>query len=151
MNARHNSRPRKDFISGKSCHLVYAMPSVHLWELRIRYSSLNQFIVVYFHDILIHIKHEEEHVQHLSLVLQALRETKLYLNLKSCEFVTNKPLFLRFIINSDGVSTDEQKVTIIREQPTRTNVQVKRFHGLVTFYRCFIKSFSSIVAFIKIS
>lgn len=79
------------------------------------------FVVVYFDDILIHNKHEE-HMQHLSLVLQALRENKLYLNLKKCEFITNRLLFLGFIISSKGISAYEQKIIAIRELPTPSNV-----------------------------
>ena len=42
-----------------------------------------QFVVVYFNDILIYSKSEEEHVEHVREVLKVLRENKLFVNLKS--------------------------------------------------------------------
>ena len=105
--------------------------------------------VVYFDDILIHSKSKEEHVGHLREVLKVLRENKLYANLKKCVFMTNSLLFLSYVVSSEGIKVDEEKVKAIREWPTPKNVSdVRRFHGLATFYRRFIKHFSSIIALI---
>jgi hypothetical protein len=47
---------------------------------------LDKFIVVFIYDILIFSKNEEEHDEHLCLVLQKLRENQLYAKLSKCEF-----------------------------------------------------------------
>ncbi|WVZ89997.1 hypothetical protein U9M48_036335, partial [Paspalum notatum var. saurae] len=47
---------------------------------------LEKFVVVFIDDILIYSKMEEEHEEHLRLVLQKLREHKLYAKLSKCEF-----------------------------------------------------------------
>jgi hypothetical protein len=47
---------------------------------------LDKFVVVFINDILIFSKNEEEHDKHLRLVLQKLRENKLYTKLNKCEF-----------------------------------------------------------------
>ena len=39
---------------------------------------LDQFIVVFIDDILVYSREEKEHEQHLKIVLQTLREKKLY-------------------------------------------------------------------------
>ena len=108
---------------------------------------LGKCVVVYFYDILIHSKSKEEHVGHLREVFKVLWENKLYANLKKCVFMTNSLLFLGYVVSSEGIKVDEEKVKAIREWPTPKNVSnVRSFHGLAAFYRRFIKHLSSIVA-----
>jgi hypothetical protein len=47
---------------------------------------LDKFVVVFIDDILIYSQSEEEHVDHLKMVLQRLREHQLYAKLSKCEF-----------------------------------------------------------------
>jgi hypothetical protein len=47
---------------------------------------LDKFVVVFINDILIYSQSEEEHVDHLKMVLQRLREHQLYVKLSKCEF-----------------------------------------------------------------
>ena len=101
---------------------------------------MGKHLVVYFDDILIHSKSKEEHVGHLREVFKVLRENKLYANLKKCVFMTNSLLFLGYVVSSEGIKVDEEKVKAIRKWPTLKNVSdVRSFHGLTTFYRRFIK------------
>ena len=108
---------------------------------------LGKCVVVYFDDIFIHSKSKKEHVRHLREVFKVLRENKLYANLKECVFMKNSLLFLGYVVSSEGIKVDEEKVKAIREWPTPKNANdVRSFHGLASFYRRFIKHFSSIVA-----
>jgi hypothetical protein len=47
---------------------------------------LDKFVVVFIDDILVYSKSEEEHEDQLRLVLQKLRDHKLYAKLSKCEF-----------------------------------------------------------------
>jgi hypothetical protein len=47
---------------------------------------LDKFVVVFIDDILIYSQSEREHVDHLKMVLQRLREHQLYAKLSKCEF-----------------------------------------------------------------
>ena len=67
-------------------------------------------MVVYFDDILIYNRSEEEHLSHLREVLIVLQEIKLYVNLKKCSFRIDKLLFLSFIVNAEGIQVDEEKI-----------------------------------------
>ncbi|KAA0063387.1 Transposon Ty3-I Gag-Pol polyprotein [Cucumis melo var. makuwa] len=88
-----------------------------------------------------------DHILHVKTILLKLREEKLYANFKKCSFCLEQIHFLGFIVGKDGVKVDEEKVKAIREWPTSTNAsEVRSFHGLASFYRRFIKDFSSIAS-----
>jgi hypothetical protein len=74
---------------------------------------LDKFVVVFIDDILIYSQSEEEHVNHLKMVLQRLREHQLYAKLSKCESWINEVLFLGHIINKDGLVVDPKKVADI--------------------------------------
>ena len=108
---------------------------------------LGKFVVVYFDDILVYSKSFVEHIAHLQSVLHVLRKEKLYANLEKCSFCTNHVVFLGFVISSKGVQVDEGKVKAIRDWPTpKTVSEVRSFHGLASFYRRFVKDFSTVAA-----
>jgi len=110
-------------------------------------SFMSHFVVVYFNDILIFSKNIDEHLDHIRQVLVVLRHNDLFVNLKKCIFLTSRLVFLRFIISSEGVHVDEEKVKAIRDWPKpETITDVRSFHGPATFYRKFIKNSSTIVA-----
>uniref|UniRef100_A0A2N9FBE6 RNA-directed DNA polymerase n=1 Tax=Fagus sylvatica TaxID=28930 RepID=A0A2N9FBE6_FAGSY len=108
---------------------------------------IGRFVVVYFDDILIYSKNLEEHVMHLKSVLEILRKEKLFANLKKCTFCTDKLVFLGFVVSKRGIEVDEEKVKAIQEWPTPTTIsQVRSFHGLASFYRRFVRDFSSLAS-----
>jgi hypothetical protein len=48
--------------------------------------SLDKFVMVFTGDILVYTRSEEEHEEYLCLILQQLRDHRLYANLSKCEF-----------------------------------------------------------------
>ena len=55
---------------------------------------LNQFVVVFIDDILVYSRDEQEHEQHLNIILQTLREKNLYAKLSKCDFLLKEVSFL---------------------------------------------------------
>jgi hypothetical protein len=108
---------------------------------------IGKFVVVYFDDILIYSKNLNEHLDHLRNVLSVLRSEQLYANLKKCTFCMEKIVFLGYIVIAQGIEMDEEKVKAIRDWLTPKLVsEVRSFHGLASFYRRFVKDFSTIAA-----
>ena len=106
---------------------------------------LDKFIVVFIDDILIYSKSEEDHEQHLRIILETLREHRLYAKFNKCEFWLKEIGFLGHIVSAGGVSVDPTKIKDVEEWEAPTNqTQVRSFLGLVGYYRKFVEGFSSI-------
>ena len=74
---------------------------------------LDQFVVVFIDNILIYSKSEEEHEGHMSIVLQVLRDHKLYAKFNKCEFCLTEVKFLRYVVSASSVSVDLEKVEVV--------------------------------------
>jgi hypothetical protein len=108
---------------------------------------IGKFVVVYFDDFLIYNKNLTEHLDHLHNVVSVLRSEKLYANLKKCAFCKEKIMFLGYVVTAQGIEMDKEKVKAIRDWPTPKSLrEVRSFHGLASFYRSFVKDFSTIAA-----
>jgi hypothetical protein len=103
---------------------------------------LYKFMVVFIDDILVFSKTEEEHVEHLRLVLQKLREHKLYAKRSKCEFWLKKVSFLGHVIFNGGITVDPSKVKDVLDWKPPTDVgEIRSFLGLAGYYRRFIEGF----------
>ncbi|XP_071924803.1 uncharacterized protein [Coffea arabica] len=98
---------------------------------RIFKKYLDQFVVVFIDDILIYSKTQEEHVKHLGIVLQILREHKLYAKFSKCEFWLAEISFLGHKVSKDGIAVDPAKVEAVMnwKQPG-TPTEIRSFLGL---------------------
>lgn len=110
-------------------------------------SFIGHFVVVYFDDILVYSSSRDQHLQHLRQVFEVLREQKLHANTKKCYFLTDEVTFLGYIVSREGIRMDPAKVEAITSWSTPTSIcDVRSFHSLASFYRRFIRNFSTIIA-----
>jgi hypothetical protein len=82
---------------------------------------LDKFVVVFIDDILVYSKTEEEHAEHLRLVLGTLREHQIYAKFRKCEFWLKEVGFLGHVISARGVCMDPSKITSTLERKAPTN------------------------------
>jgi hypothetical protein len=107
---------------------------------------LDKFVVVFIDDILVYSRNEEEHEEHLRLVLQKLRDNQLYAKLNKCEFWLEEVSFLGHVITKGGIAVDPGKVRdVLNWKPPTTVSEIQSFLGLAGYYRRFIEGFSKIV------
>lgn len=109
--------------------------------------KLEPFVFVYLDDIIVATPTFEQHIEVLSEVFHRLKDANLTINLEKCEFCLSSLRYLGFLIDSQGLRTDPEKVSAMLNYPRPQSVtELKRFCGLVGWYRRFIPSFSSLTA-----
>ncbi|GET52748.1 hypothetical protein PTSG_12973 [Rhizophagus irregularis DAOM 181602=DAOM 197198] len=107
---------------------------------------LNNFVIVYIDDIMIYSENFEDHLRHIKLVLEKLKEASLILKLKKCIFGKTEIEFLGHVVGKNGLKPSPGKVEKIQKLTAPTNIKgVRSILGLCTYYRKFIKDFSKIV------
>jgi hypothetical protein len=90
-------------LTNATTYFMYLMNKVFM-------EYLDKFVMVFIDDILIYSRSEEENEEHLHLVLQKLREHRLYAKLTKCEFWMQQVTFLGHVISKGGISMDPSKV-----------------------------------------
>jgi hypothetical protein len=90
-------------LTNAPAHFMYLMNSVFM-------PKLDKFVVVFIDDILIYSKNEEDHSEHLRIVLTRLREQQLYAKFSKCEFWLREVPFLGHVLSDGGIMVDPAKV-----------------------------------------
>ncbi|GKF07068.1 putative reverse transcriptase domain-containing protein, partial [Tanacetum coccineum] len=100
-------------------------------------------MIVFIDDILIYSKSEEEHAEHLKLIMELLKNEELYAKFSKCEFWLSKVHFLGHMIDSEGIHVDPSKIESIKDWASpKTLIEIRQFLGLAGYYRRFIEEAS---------
>nr|GEW02497.1 putative reverse transcriptase domain-containing protein [Tanacetum cinerariifolium] len=95
---------------------------------------LDKFVIVFINDIIIYSRNEEEHANHLRIILGLLKNKKLYAKFSKCEF------WIHIVLDSRGLHVDPAKIEAVKnwETPT-TPTEVRQFLGITGYYQRFIE------------
>jgi hypothetical protein len=125
-------------LTNTPAYFMYLMNKVFM-------EYLDKFVMVFIDHILVYSRSEEEHEEHLRLVLQKLQDHKLYAKLRKCEFCLKQVAFLGHVISKGGIFMDPSKVQDVLSWKVPTSVgDIQSFLGLVGYYQTFIEGFSKI-------
>ena len=125
-------------LTNALAYLMYLMNSIFFEELDV-------FVIIFIDDIQVYSKTKEDHVKQLRVMLQKLREHKLYAKYSKCEFWFTEVSFLGHILSHNGILVDPSKIKDVVEWVTPTTVkEVRDFLGLVGYYHQFMPNFSKI-------
>jgi hypothetical protein len=125
-------------LTNAPAHFMYLMNSVFMPEL-------DKFVVVFIDDILVYSDNEEDHAEHLRIVLTRLREHQLYAKFSKCEFWLREVPFLGHVLSDEGIMADPAKVQEELNWKAPISVhEIQSFLGLAGYYHCFILDFSKI-------
>ena len=107
--------------------------------------ELDDFVLVFFDNILIYSQIEEDHERHLRHVLETLKRAKLYAKRSKCSFFVEKVAYLGYIVSKEGLTADPTKIKAINQWLIPKSIsKVRGLLGLIGRCRIFIKGYALI-------
>ncbi|KAH0697960.1 hypothetical protein KY289_015442 [Solanum tuberosum] len=114
---------------------------------RFFWQYFDMFVIVFIDDILIYSRSENDHMDHLRIVLQVLKDHQLFTKFSKCEFWLRSVAFLGHIVSSKGTEVDPKKTDSVKSWPRPLlPTDIRSFLGLAGYYRRFVEGFSSIAS-----
>ena len=106
---------------------------------------LHKFCFGYMDDIVVFSKSLQEHLQHLKLIFEELRNYSLKIQLDKSEFLRKEVPFLGHIITPEGIKPNPEKIdAIVRYPVPKILTELRSYLSFTGFYRRFIKDYAKI-------
>ena len=100
---------------------------------------LGQFMWVYIDDILIYFDTEEDHMKHIGMVCDKLKQVKIYASRKKSEFFASSMDVLGHTIDNEGLKASSERIARIEAWTTpRNKKQLQEFLGVVNYISQYI-------------
>jgi hypothetical protein len=90
-------------LTNAPVYFMYLMNSVFMPEL-------DKIVIVFIDDILVYSENDEDHAEHLRIVLTRLQDHQLYAKFSKCEFWLKIVPFLSHVLSENGILVDPRKV-----------------------------------------
>ena len=86
--------------------------------------KLDVFVIVYLDDILIYTEDASQvHVEVVWWVLGELRKHNLFANLKKCHFHQEEVRFLGYVVSSQGIRMEEERIDAVKAWPEPKSIR----------------------------
>ena len=103
------------------------------------------YCLIYLDDLIVFLQTAEEHLHHLCVVFDCLREYNLKLKPMKCNLFREEINYLAHKVSKAGIQPSDTNMKAIAEYaPPKTYTEIRPFLGLVGHYRHFIKGFAQI-------
>ena len=111
--------------------------------LQVVLNQYDDFCIHYIDDILIYSENEEKHYEHIDIILKALNNAGLKLNMEKCKFFAEEIQYLGYEINSKGIKINDKRLEAIKNYPRPKNLRTLRgFLGILNYYKRFVSKLS---------
>ena len=108
---------------------------------------IGQICEVYLDDIIIYSDSIETHIEHVKEVVKRLQQYNLKIKLSKCKIAEEKIEYLSHVISYGQIQPSLAKVKdLFKYTAPLTTRQIYSFIGLASYYRKFIKNFSTIMS-----
>ena len=105
------------------------------------------FVIVFIYDIWIYSRCDDDHMDHLRIVLQVPKDNSFFAKFSKCYFLLISIAFICHIVSSEGVEVDPRKLEVVKSCPRLLSpTDIQSFLGLADYFRMFIEGFSSIAS-----
>ncbi|KAE9265706.1 hypothetical protein PR003_g32372, partial [Phytophthora rubi] len=105
------------------------------------------FVIVYLDDILVFSQNPVEHLEHLRIVFDRLRQYDVTLNGKKCHILRDQVDYLGFTLTPEGIQLQKKKVEAIQQiAEPRNKRELRRFLGMISYYRDMVPNKSTLTA-----
>ena len=120
------------------------VPATFQWPMQNCMGELNFiYCLIYLDDLIVFLQTAEEHLHHLRVVFDCLREYNLKLKPSKCSHFNEEINYLAHKVSKAGIHPSDINVKAIAEYaPPQTYTEIRAFLGLVGHYRSFIKGFT---------
>ena len=105
---------------------------------------LNDICLIYLDDVMVMAKSFDGMLDNLHTIFVRIRNANSKLHRKKCNFFQREVEYLGHIVSEKGINTDPKIIEATVNWPIPScKKQVKSFTGFCSYYRRFVKGFSS--------